>query len=239
MKTLIQLPIECLLSTIDSFQRLFFLSKDQTQIVEFNLINHKLTNRFSIQLNSKSQVIQIYANCDQLILHNSENQVYLWENENQTLTQFEDAYFHLKMKDNLLVLVSTDKITIVFHDLQVKSRQIGRLDDNAGQCEALCLSNRNKYDNEQYLFVICSDRLLRMFSVSTGEQMVKIFINMTLDPFLAIVNDRLLLKIADRLCLIQIIDRKSLPDRSYFQNDVKCPLFENDYWLRCHDIHFA
>jgi len=121
----------------------------------------------------------------------------------------------------------------------VKSRQIGRLDDNAGQCEALCLSNRNKYDNEQYLFVICSDRLLRMFSVSTGEQMVKIFINMTLDPFLAIVNDRLLLKIADRLCLIQIIDRKSLPDRSYFQNDVKCPLFENDYWLRCHDIHFA
>jgi hypothetical protein len=228
--------MDCCISTIAfNDDRLFVLSKDQTNIIEFNLINHTIINRSAIQLNS-SKIIQMYSiACDHLVFHNHDKQIYLWQKENQRLEQLEDA-LHIKIKDNLLVLISTNNKTIILYDLQVKSRQIGQLDDNAGQCEALCLSNINQIDKEQYLFLICSDRLLRMYRVLTGEQMVKIFINTNLYPFLGIINDRLLLKIDDHLCIIQIIDRKSMTVRS---TDVKCSLFEQTDWLRCHDYHFA
>lgn len=154
----------------------------------------------------------MYSFCDNLVFHNYDNQIYLWEKQDQRLKQLEDAS-HLKIKDNILVLVSTNNKTIIFHDLQVKSCQTGQLDDNAGQCEALCISNINQMDKEQYVFLICSDRLLRMYRISTGEQMVKIFINANLHPFLSILNDRLLLKVGEHLCIIKIIDHESLPSR--------------------------
>ncbi|CAF1509701.1 unnamed protein product [Adineta steineri] len=55
--------------------------------------------------------------------------------------------------------------------------------------------------------------MLRMYRVSNGEQVVKLFINKDLYPFIGILNDHLLLKVENRLCIIKIIDRKSLPSR--------------------------
>ncbi|CAF0846262.1 unnamed protein product [Adineta steineri] len=74
-----------------------------------------------------------------------------------------------------------------------------------------------------------------MYRVSNGEQVVKLFINKDLYPFIGILNDHLLLKVENRLCIIKIIDRKSLPSRS---SDIKCSLFEKEKWLQCHHFLF-
>lgn len=211
IKLFIQLSMDCSLSAFISTDRLIFLSKDQTNILELDLCNSKLINQLSIQLSS-SKVMQIYATYDHLVFHNDDKQIYLWEKDKQRLEQLNDALY-LRLKHNRLVLVSTDNKTIVFHDLQSRSQQNGQLDVGGGSCEALCLSNINENDRKQYLFVICSDRLLRMYCVLTGEQMMKLFINKNLYPFLAIRNDCLLLKVADRLCIIEIIDQKSVSSR--------------------------
>ncbi|CAF4036794.1 unnamed protein product [Adineta steineri] len=233
IKILIQLPIDCLTTTLISEDRLIILSKDQTNLIEFSLINQTLTMQSSIQLNS-SKIIQMYSVYDHLVFHTYDNQIYLWQKDNKGLKQLEETA-RLITKDNQLVLICTDNKRIILYDLKVKSRQIAHLDDDAGECEVLCLSNTNKNDNEQYLFIICSDRLLRMYRVSNGEQVVKLFINKDLYPFIGILNDHLLLKVENRLCIIKIIDRKSLPSRS---SDIKCSLFEKEKWLQCHHFRF-
>ncbi|CAF1406515.1 unnamed protein product [Adineta steineri] len=177
----------------------------------------------------------MYSVYDYLVFHTHNNQIYLWQKHNEGLKELEETS-HLITKDNQLVLVCTDNKRIILYDLKVKSRQTAQLDDDAGECEVVCLSNINKSDNEQYLFIICSDRLLRMYRVSNGEQVVKLFIDKDFYPFIGILNDHLLLKVANRLCIIKILDRKSLPPRL---SDIKCSLFEQKAWLNCHNFHFV
>ncbi|CAF4412865.1 unnamed protein product, partial [Adineta steineri] len=142
IKILIQLPIDCLTTTLISEDRLIILSKDQTNLIEFNLINRTLTIQSSIQLNS-SKSTQMYSVYDHLVFHTYDNQIYLWQKDNKGLKQLEETS-RLITKDNQLVLVCTDNKRIILYDLQVKSRQIAHLNDDAGECEVLCLSNINK-----------------------------------------------------------------------------------------------
>ncbi|CAF1454508.1 unnamed protein product [Adineta ricciae] len=237
IKILIQLAMDCSTSTLsESDDRLFILSKDQTHLFEYNLVNSTLKIRSStIRLNS-SKVLQMYSFQEHLVFHNTDNQIFIWHKENDKFTQLDDAY-QLIIKDNLLVYDSIDRPVIIIYNLVTKSRKVVQLDDATGACETFCLSNANPSDSdEQYLFVICSDRLLRMYRVSNGEQMAKLFIEKELYPFVGILNDRLLLKIDERLCIVKIIDRNSLSEKSW---DVKHSLFNSEYWLKCHDIHFA
>jgi WD40 repeat protein len=206
IKSLTQLPIDCLLSIVTADNRLYVISKDQTTLVEFNIDNQNLTVIPTIQLKS-SQIIEIYSVYNYLVFHTDDNQIHLWWKENEPISQLEKAS-RLITKDNRLILASTDNKTIILHDLREKLRGTIQLDDDAGQCEALGLC-----DNEQYLFTICHDRLLRMYHVSDGKQITKLFIHKDLYPFIGILNNRLLLKIANRLCIIKIIDKKSSSQR--------------------------
>jgi WD40 repeat protein len=210
LKNLTQLPNDCLLSTVTSNNQLYIISNDQTTLIEFNIDNQNLTILPSIHLNS-SKIIQLYSISDYLVFHTDNNQIYLWCKENERITELESSS-HLISKDNRLVLVGTDNKTLILYDLKEKLRGIIRLDDDAGQCEAINLSDNNKQD-EQYLFIICHDRFLRMYCVSNGKQLVKLFIHTNLYSFIGILTNRLLLKVDDYLCIIKIIDKKSLAKR--------------------------
>ncbi|CAF1109225.1 unnamed protein product [Adineta steineri] len=231
IECLTQLSIDCLLSIITSDNRLYVLSKDEKTLVEFNINNRHLTVIPFSPLNS-SRIIQIHSIYNYLVFHNEDNQVYVWCKGNEPLKQLETASY-LIAKHNQLVLVCTDNKTIILHDLKEKLRKIILLDDNAGQCEAIELTNNNK-EYDQYLFIICSDRLLRMYRVSNGQQIVKLFIHKDLHPFIGILNDYLLLKVADRLCIIKILDKNVLAKR---KSEIKCPLFEQSMWMTCHHDH--
>jgi hypothetical protein len=58
IKSLTQLPIDCLLSIITTDNRLYVISKDQTTLVEFNIDNQNLTVIPLIELQS-SKIIEI------------------------------------------------------------------------------------------------------------------------------------------------------------------------------------
>ena len=208
IKFLTHLPIDYLLSIITSDNRLYVLSKDQKTLVEFNINNLNLIVIPSIQLSS-SQIIQMYSVYNYLVFHTDDNQVYLWWKENEVISQLETAS-HLITKDNRLIIVSTDTKTIILHDLKENLRGIIQLDDDAGPCEALELTDNH---NEQYLFTICHDRLLRMYRISDGKQITKLFIHTDLYPFIGILNNHLLLKVTNHLCIIKILDKQSLPPR--------------------------
>jgi WD40 repeat protein len=210
LKNLTRLPIDCLSSTIKSDNRLYILSNDQTTIVEFNINNQNLKILPSIQLNS-SKIIQLSSVADYLILHTDDNQIFLWWKETEPIIQLEKSS-RLISKDHRLVLLCADDKNLILYDLKEKLRGIIQLDDDAGQCEALCLSDYHK-ECEQYLFIICHDRCLRMFRVADGKQVTKIFIHEDLDPFIGFLNNRLLLKVSNHLCIIKLIDQKSLPKR--------------------------
>jgi hypothetical protein len=164
-----------------------------------------------IELNSK-KIMQLYSVSDNLVFHTDDNQIYLYWRENQRIDQLEKAS-RLISKDHRLVLVSMDKKNFILYDLKEKLRGMIRLDDDdESQCEAIELSNYNS-QSEQYLFTICHDQLLRIYYVSNGKQLGKLFIQKNLYPFIGISNNRLLLKINDHLCIIKIIDQKSLPKK--------------------------
>ncbi len=186
----------------------------------------------SIQLNS-TKILQLYSVSDYLVFHTDDNQIHLWWKENQRITQLEKAW-RLISKDNRLVLVCIDNKTLILYDLKEKLRGTIRLDDDANQFEALDLSNNE--NNQQYLFIICQDRFLRIYSVSNGKQLTKLFIHKDLHPFIGILNNRLLLKINDHLCVIKIINKKSL--KTFIKSsNIKCPLFEQSMWMTCHRDH--
>jgi len=231
LKNLTQLPNDCLLSTVTSNNRLYIISNDQATLLEFNINNQKLTILRRIQLNS-AKIIQLYSVSDYLVFHTDDNQMHLWWKENQRITQLEKA-FRLISKDNRFVLVCTDNKTLILYDLKEKLRGTIQLDDDAGQCEAINLSDNNNKQDEQYLFIICHDRFLRMYCVSNGKQLAKLFIHKDLYPFIGILNNRLLLKIADHLCIIKILDKKSFLRSS----NIKCPIFEQSMWMTCHHDH--
>jgi WD40 repeat protein len=210
LKNLVQLPKDCLLSTVTSNNRLYVISNDQTTLIEFNIKNSNLTILPLVELNSK-RIMQLYSVSDYLVFHTDDNQIYLWWRENERMNQLEKAS-HFISKDHRLVLVSTDNENLILYDLKEKLRGTIRLDDNAGQCEVINLSD-NYQESEQYLFTICHDRFLRMYSVSNGKQLGKLFIHTKLDPFIGILNHRLLLKVDDHLCIMKMIDQKSLPKR--------------------------
>ena len=189
---------------------MFVLSKDQTTLVEFNINNQNLTVIPSIQLNS-TKIIQLYSVYNHLVFHTDDNQIHLWWNENEPIKQLEKAS-RLITKDNRLILACTDNKTIVLYDLKEKLRRTIQLDDDVGQCEALAVSDNNQ-EYDQYLFIICDDRLLRMYRVSDGKQIAKLFIHTDLHTFIGIINNRVLLKVANRLCIIKIIDKHLLPQR--------------------------
>jgi hypothetical protein len=155
--------------------------------------------------------MQLHSVSDCLVFHTDDHQIYLRWNENGRINQLEQAR-HFIFKDHRLVLVSTDNQNLILYDLNEKLRGIIRLDDNAGQCEAISLSE-NYSQSEQYLFTIRQDRFLRIYSVSNGKQLGKVFIHTKLEPFIGILNHRLLLKVDQHLCMMKIIEQKSLPKR--------------------------
>ncbi|CAF2412412.1 unnamed protein product [Rotaria sp. Silwood2] len=231
LKNLVQLPIDCHLSTITSNNCLYIISNDPTTLIEFNLNNQNMTILQPIQLKS-TNIIQLYSVSDYLIFHTDDNHIYLCWKEKKSITQLEQASRFIS-KDNRFVLVCTDNKTLILYDLKEKLRGTIRLDDNTGQCEAICLSNYNK-EYEQYLFIICHDRFLRMYNVSNGKQIAKLFIHKDLFSFIGILNNRLLLKVDNHLCIIKIIDKKSLLNRL---SNRKCTLFEQSMWMTCHHDH--
>ncbi|CAF4938848.1 unnamed protein product, partial [Rotaria sp. Silwood1] len=231
LKNLIQLSIDCHLSTITSNNCLYIISNDPTILIKFNLKNQNMTILQLIQLKS-TKIIQLYSILDYLIFLTDDNYVYLWWKENEPITQLEQAS-RLISKNNRLVLVSTDNKTLILYDLIEKLRGTIQLDDDAGQCEAICLSNNNNNNKEyeQYLFIICHDRFLRMYNVSNGKQITKLFIHTDLNSFIEILNNKLLLKVANHLCIIQIINKKLLSNKLL---NIKCTLFEQSMWMSCH-----
>ncbi|CAF1262624.1 unnamed protein product [Rotaria magnacalcarata] len=232
LKILVQLNIDCHLSTISSNNLLYIISNDQKTLIEFNVNNQNMKSLSPIQLQS-TKIIQLYSISDHLIFHTDDNQVYLWRNEKVPISKLEKAS-RLMLKHRL-VLVCTDNKVLVLYDLKENLRGEIQLTHDAGQCEAISLSD---YSNEghQYLFTICSDRLLRMYNVSNGKQLAKLFINKDLYPFIGILNNRLLLKVTNQLCIIKIIDKKTLPNRS---SNVKCTLFKESMWMTCHHDNCA
>lgn len=210
LNKLFDVPVDCHLSTMTSNNQLYIISNDQKTLIQFDIYNQTMTILPSIQIKS-SKFLQFYSIMDHLILHNNNNQIYLWWKENKRLTELEPA-INLAINSHRLVLVCTDNQTLILYDLEEKLRGIIRLEDGAGQCEAICLSDYSK-EYDQYLFLICQDRLLRMFNVSNGKQLAKLFIHIDLFPFVGILNNRVLLKIANKLCIIKILDKKSLPNK--------------------------
>lgn len=209
LKNLAQLPNSCLLSTVTSNNRLYIISKDQTTLMEFNINNQTLKILSPIQLDSV-RIIRLSSVSDYLVFHTGDYQIHLWWKENERVTQLDKAFQFLS-KDNRLVLVCTDNKTIIVYDLKEKLRGTIQLDDDdAGECEAIEL---NDNQNEQYLFILCHDRFLRMYNVSNGKQLAKLFIHTNLYSFIGILNNHLLLKVNNHLCVIKIIDKKSLPTR--------------------------
>ncbi len=210
LKKLVQLSEDCRLSTMTSNNRLYIIPTDQTILIEFNIENSKLTILPLIELNSK-RIMQLYSIVDYLVFHTDDHQIYLWWNEHERINQLEQTSYFIS-KDYRLVLVSMDNQNLILYDLKEKLRGTIQLDDNTGQCEAINLSE-NYQQSEQYLFTICHDRFLRIYSVSNGKQLGKLFIHIKLDPFIGIINHRLLLKVDDHLCIMKIIHQKSLPKR--------------------------
>jgi len=206
LKNLIQLPYDCLFSTITSNNRLYIISNDQTTLIEFDINNQNLKILSSIQLNS-TKIVQLYSVSDCLVFHTDDYQINLWWKENERITQLEKAS-RLISKDNRLVLVCIDNKTLILYDLKEKLRGTIQLDDDTSQCEAVELSNDD--NNQQYLFIICQNRFLRIYSVSNGKQLTKLFIHKDLYSFIGILNNHLLLKINDHLCISKIITKKSL-----------------------------
>ena len=210
LNNLAQLSIDCLFSTVTSNNQLYILSNDQTTLLEFNINTLNSTILPPIQLNS-AKIIQLMSAFDHLLLHTDDNQAYLWWRKNEPITRLEKAY-RIIPKGNRLVLVCTDNKSLIVYDLKENLRGTIRLEENAGPCEAIDLSDNNK-EGEQYLFLICQDRFLRMYRVSNGKQIAKLFIHTDLNPFIGVLNNRVLLKVANHLCIIKIIDKKSLPKR--------------------------
>jgi hypothetical protein len=208
LKNLTQLSSDCLLSTVISNNRIYIISNDQRTFVEFNINNMNLTILPAIQLKSV-KINQLFSVSDYLVFRTDDNQIYLWWKETEPLTQLEKAS-RLVSKDNRLVLVCPDNKTLILYDLKEKLRGTIQLDDNAGQIEAIDLSDNHNNEYEQYLFLICQDRFFRIYCVSNGKQLAKLFIHTDLNPFIGVLNNHLLLKVANRLCIIKIINEKLL-----------------------------
>ena len=206
LKTLAQLQNDCLFSTVVD-HRLYIIATDQTTLLEFDITQKTLRNLSPVALNSK-QIVRLGSVSNNLIFHTNDHQINLWKRRKEQIIQLEKALDFIS-KDNRLVLLSTDNQTIILYDLKEKLRGTIQLDANAGQCKAMNLNEYNS-QSEQYLFLLCEDEFLRMYTVSNGKQLAKVFIHTNLHPFIGILNNRLLLKVENQLCIIQIIDKNSL-----------------------------
>ena len=206
-KSLIQLSNDVLLSTMTSNNRLYLLSSD---LLEVNLIDSKTTNFFLTEFHSK-KINQLDSIADQLMLHTDDEQISLWSRENQRVIFLEKASNYL-VKDHRLVLVANDNSSLILYDLKEKLRGLIPLDEDLGQCEALQLSEQNQ-QSEQYLFTISHDGFLRMYTVSNGKQLCKLFIHSNLSASILVIKQRVLLQVDEQLCLIQILDKKTRSKR--------------------------
>ncbi|CAF5080895.1 unnamed protein product, partial [Rotaria sp. Silwood1] len=72
LKNLIQLSIDCHLSTITSNNCLYIISNDPTILIKFNLKNQNMTILQLIQLKS-TKIIQLYSILDYLIFLTDDN----------------------------------------------------------------------------------------------------------------------------------------------------------------------
>ncbi|UJR21417.1 hypothetical protein I4U23_024506 [Adineta vaga] len=205
MLSLQQLPIECCLTTFTSDNRLFALSKDQKSLVEFNVNNQQMKIIPSIPFHSV-KIIEMHSVCDYVIFRTEDDQTFLWWNETKPMVQFESTERSL-IKNKRLIFISTNKKTIIIYDLHKQVRQNIQIDN---EILDLCIRNEN---SEEYLFVICHDQLLRMYEISNGKEIVKLFIHKDVKPFIGIIHNRLLIKVANYLCIIKILDRNSLPSK--------------------------
>ncbi|CAF1291712.1 unnamed protein product [Adineta ricciae] len=220
------LLIECCLTTLASDNRLYALSNDHDHLVELNL-NNKNMRTISLTSLNVVKIAQMYSVDNYLIFHTDDDQVFLWHRETEMMTQLESTG-RLLIKNNQLLLVSKDNKNIIIHDLKKSSRQNIQIDD---EIVDFCIKND---DSETYLFVICQDRLLRMYQVSNGKQILKLFIHKDVKPFIGILHDHLLLKVANHLCLIQILNKNTLPPKRSLDT---CLLFQESMWMTCHHHH--
>ena len=206
MKHLGQVPVDYSLHTTTSNNRLYTISNDRTKLVEFDIDRATMVVLPLIQ-STASTITRLSSVSKHLIFHADDEQVYLWWNENQPISQLEKAS-KLISKDHRLVLVGADGQTLILYDLKNKLRGTIPLEKEAGQCDALCLSD-NHSDYDQYLFTICHDRFLRIYRVESGQQLTKVFIGKDLQPFIGIVNHHLVLRVAEHLTVLKILEKKS------------------------------
>lgn len=200
-----ELPIEFYLTTLASDNRLYALSNDHRHLVELNLSNRSMKTISSIALTAV-KIAQMYPIDNHLVFHAADDQVFLWNRKTETMTQLEPTA-RLLIQTNQLVLTGADNKNIVIHDLKRNSRQTIQIDDEIAD---FCMKTD---ESETYLFVICQDRLLRMYQVSDNKQILKLFIHKDVQPFIGILHDHLLFKVANHLCLIEILDKNALPPK--------------------------
>lgn len=210
LKSLVQISNEVFLSTVTSNNRLYLLASNQQNLLEVNLINSKLTNFSLTEFHSK-KINRFDSIADQLLFHTDDEQIFLWNREKQRIISLEKASNYL-IKDHRLVLVANDDSSLILYDLKDKLRGLIPLDEDLGQCEALQLSEQNQ-QSEQYLFTISHDGFLRMYSVSNGKQLCKLFIHSNLWASIVVIKQRVLLQVDEQLCIMKIIDRKTRSKR--------------------------
>ena len=211
LKSLTQLSNDIRLSTVTSNNRLLYLlSSNGEDLLEVNLGDSKITKFSLVQFHSR-KIQRFDSSSDHLIFHTDDQQIHLWKSETQRILSLEKASNFLA-KDNRLVLVSNDDFSLILYDLQKKLRGTIPLDEDIGQCEVLQLTEQIP-QSEQYLFTISHDGFLRMYSVSNGKQLTKLFIHSNISSLIIIVKQRVILQVDQQICLMKIIDQKTRSKR--------------------------
>ena len=203
---LIQSPLPCALSVVTNNHRLYTLSSDQSTLIKFHLIKKKLTILPALHFHPGS-IRKMHAVGDYLIFHADNDQIYLWWKANEPLSVLEKASRCI-CREHRFVLQCRETATLVLYDVKKKLRGVIELDKEVGQCQNILLSEQ-KPKQEQYLFLLGEDRLMRMYRVDDGRLLVKTYIHGQLKSMVGIIKDRLVLLVEEQMCLIKIHHNKT------------------------------
>lgn len=203
LKILADLPCKCLFSTVTSNHRLYLILSEEKTLAEYNFNEQELVilSPFKIQSNKIGQFTSVYHH---LLIHTADQYVYLWKKRADQLIRLEKASI-ICQKQHRFVLVTTDNQQMISYDVKENLRGSIRCVEHVGQCKAINLTDKQS-NNEQYLLVIGEDNLLRVYTISNGKQLAKIFIHRNLQGFIGVLKNTVLLKIDNDLCVLKMIE---------------------------------
>jgi hypothetical protein len=204
-KQIMKLSRDVKMNVITSDDRWYLLSSDSQILFEINLRTGKLVEHVWQEILPSKSIEHIHSTMNVLLFQMTDQYVYLCRDINKSMHRFEQASM-LTYRQQRLIIECFNQQRLIIYDLAKNLRGTIDLETNMLPSQAMCLTDEKQFD-QQYLFVLGHDQILRMFSANNGQQLSELFIQYNLTSLIGMTSNCLILTTTDRLCLVKIIDK--------------------------------